>query len=390
MSLLTIDEARARMAPWLEALADPARAQHAVLERLLARYSNTGYGRERGAREVGSYEDYVRAFPVRTYAEYKPLLERVLAGEVELLLDEPPVAVQLTKGTSGEPKLFPLPPSRVHDIPRWYRRAVDAVSVLTGTTGWMSGQRLNLLSSGRVGRHHFPTGEVDVGFSIAIHFRYMTLTDGASFEGVPSTMEMDGLPGKPTRENWHRRYEFAFQRARNEDITYLGGVPNVLVGFGKYLLETHGVRPRDVWNIHFVLSGGAPSTFSRYSATLRDLYGRDASIRELYIGTEGEYGAQLDEKRAWSPMYDILLLEVQTIDGVKPLHEMHPGEIGSLIVSTPLLARYRVGDLILAFEPPYFQCIGREGSQLAPYRFGRLSGRGALKLRPKKLPRFRR
>ena len=42
------------------------------------------------------------------------------------------------------------------------------------------------------------------------------------------------------------------------------------------------------------------------------------------------------------------------------LHEMTPGEMGSLVVSTPILPRYRIGDLIRAFDPPYFRCIGRE------------------------------
>jgi hypothetical protein len=42
------------------------------------------------------------------------------------------------------------------------------------------------------------------------------------------------------------------------------------------------------------------------------------------------------------------------------LHEMKPGEMGSLVVSTPILARYRIGDRIRAFKPPYFRCIGRE------------------------------
>ena len=35
--------------------------------------------------------------------------------------------------------------------------------------------------------------------------------------------------------------------------------------------------------------------------------------------------------------------------------------MGSLIVSTPVLPRYRIGDLLRAFDPPYFRCIGREG-----------------------------
>jgi hypothetical protein len=34
--------------------------------------------------------------------------------------------------------------------------------------------------------------------------------------------------------------------------------------------------------------------------------------------------------------------------------------MGSMIVSTPVLARYKIGDLIRAFQPPYFRCIGRD------------------------------
>jgi hypothetical protein len=34
--------------------------------------------------------------------------------------------------------------------------------------------------------------------------------------------------------------------------------------------------------------------------------------------------------------------------------------MGSLIASTPILPRYKIGDMILAMRPPYFRCIGRE------------------------------
>ncbi|MBS3784085.1 MAG: hypothetical protein KGY78_06545, partial [Anaerolineae bacterium] len=56
--------------------------------------------------------------------------------------------------------------------------------------------------------------------------------------------------------------------------------------------------------------------------------------------------------------------EVRTALGsgaeTKMLHEMEPGEMGSLVVSTPVLPRYKIGDLIVAFRPPFFRCIGRD------------------------------
>ena len=47
--------------PWYDGLEDPTTAQQAVLERLLADYARTGYGREHGVEAVGSIEDYRRA-----------------------------------------------------------------------------------------------------------------------------------------------------------------------------------------------------------------------------------------------------------------------------------------------------------------------------------------
>ncbi len=90
---------------------------------------------------------------------------------------------------------------------------------------------------------------------------------------------------------------------------------------------------------------------------------------------------QRDEQRAWVPNYDLFLFEVQTRSGVKLLHELRPGELGSLIVSTPILPRYRIGDQILALAPPHFRCIGREQwwtplryawDEFLTLRFGRL------------------
>jgi hypothetical protein len=72
------------------------------------------------------------------------------------------------------------------------------------------------------------------------------------------------------------------------------------------------------------------------------------------------FGQQRDEQRAWVPNYDLFFFEVMTRSGIKLLHEMKPGERGGLVVSTPILPRYRIGDLILALKPPYFRCIGRE------------------------------
>jgi hypothetical protein len=79
---------------------------------------------------------------------------------------------------------------------------------------------------------------------------------------------------------------------------------------------------------------------TRYQPALHALYG-PVAIRETEGGaTECMFGQQRDEKRAWVPNYDLYLFEVETRSGVKMPHEIRPGEMGSMVVSTPVLARY--------------------------------------------------
>ena len=105
--------------------------------------------------------------------------------------------------------------------------------------------------------------------------------------------------------------------------------------------------------------GSIPGINTIEQPALNALYG-PAAIREIYGTTEGIFGQQRDEQRAWTPNYDLYFFEIETRRGIKMLHEMQPGEVGSLIVSTPTLPRYKIGDLILAFRAPYFRCIGRD------------------------------
>jgi hypothetical protein len=131
------------------------------------------------------------------------------------------------------------------------------------------------------------------------------------------------------------------------------------VSFGRYMRRKHDVYPKDIWKTQVMTLGSVPGINTRYEPALHALYGA-AAIREIYGTTEGMFGQQRDERRAWVPNYDLFFFEVETRQGVKMLHEMQGGELGSLVVSTPILARYKIGDMILAFEPPYFRCIGRD------------------------------
>jgi len=98
--------------PWFEAIEDPKQAQLQVLQHLLKVYAQTEYGDQHNADHVTSIEEYRQTFPIATYEDYKPLIQRVMGGEISLLLSEQPIGWAITRGTTkGESKFIPMTPT---------------------------------------------------------------------------------------------------------------------------------------------------------------------------------------------------------------------------------------------------------------------------------------
>jgi hypothetical protein len=347
----------ALLQPWHDALDDPAKAQQEVLKFLLSIYTETDYGAQHGSAQVENIEDYRRAFPVVTYEGYKPLIQRVMAGETGLLLSEEPVGWAITRGTTeGESKFIPMTPTDLRMRISAGRAMMNYV-VSSGRYDLFEGVNLNLNFPSVVGTMQVGEREVEYGYSSGIYVKHVSAF--TPIQSLPAQDDIDALGGGKTVRDWEARFELAYWECKDENVTLVGGVAPTALRFARYLRQAHGVYPKDLWQTQIVTLGSVPGINTRHQPALTALYG-PVAIREIYGATEGMFGQQRDERRAWVPNYDLFLFEVQTRSGVKMLHEMRPGEMGSLVVSTPILPRYRIGDLILAFRPPYFRCIGRE------------------------------
>jgi len=347
----------ALLQPWHDAVNDPMKAQQEVLHRLLQSYTQTDYGDRHGAAHIESVEDYRRAFPVATYEHYKPLIERVMAGEVSLLLNEEPVGWAITRGTTaGESKFIPMTPTDLAMRISAGRAMMNYV-LDSGRYDLFEGINLNLNFPSVVGTVRVGEQELKYGYSSGIYTKYVSAF--TPIRSAPTQDEIDALGGGKTIRDWEARFELAYEKCKGENVTLVGGVAPTAVSFGRYLHRAHGVYPKDLWQTQIVTLGSVPGINTRLQPALNALYG-PVTIREIYGATEGMFGQQRGERRAWVPNYDLFFLEVETRSGIKMLHQMRPGEMGSLVVSTPILPRYKIGDLIRAFRPPYFRCIGRD------------------------------
>ncbi|MEE8122076.1 MAG: GH3 auxin-responsive promoter family protein [Anaerolineales bacterium] len=348
----------AMLQPWHDSIADPARAQQAVLQRLLRDYAKTVYGRKHNAESARTIDAYRESFPIATYEDFKPMIEGVMAGDVDVLLPEEPVGWAITRGTTaGESKFIPMTPTDLQMRVSAGRAMMNYV-LANERFDLFSGVNLNLNFPSNVGVVRVGDRDVEYGYSSGIYTQFVS--QRTPIRSVPSQDEIDALGGGKTQRDWDARFELAYQKCKDENVTLVGGVAPTIVLFGRFTKRKHGIYPKDVWKPQIMTLGSVPGINTNYKASLTALYGR-VVIREIYGTTEGIFGQQRDEKRAWVPNYDLFFFEVSTRSGIKMLHEMSPGETGSLVVSTPILPRYRIGDLILALQPPYFRCIGREG-----------------------------
>jgi hypothetical protein len=343
--------------PWHAAVEMPPEAQQKVLGTLLKGYAQTDYGISHGVARVGDIDDFRRAFPIMTYGDYKPLIQRVMGGEARLLLCEEPVGWAITRGTTGdESKFIPMTPADLQMRISAGRAMLNYV-VSHNCPDILEGANLNLNFPSVVGKIKVGDTDLEYGYSSGIYLKHVSAF--TPIRSVPSQLEIDALGGGKSIRDWEARFELAYQKCEDENVTMVGGVAPTALMFARFLHRVHHVYPKNLWKVRIMTLGSVAGINTTCEPALRALYGQ-VDIREIYGATEGMFGQQRDSRRAWVPNYDQFFFEVQTCRGIKMLHEMKSGEWGSLVVSTPVLARYKIGDTILALKPPYFRCIGRD------------------------------
>ena len=342
---------------WDEGLKDPQAAQKKVLRDLLEGYSKTEYGRNYGASEASTIEEYRKRFPKVTNTDLQPWFERVRTEGHGVFLDEEPITWVMTRGTTGQSKVVPVTPRHLQDLIRCGSRGVLNFAMRNGGIPLLAGGVLNLQfpSNMRVLTHGGK--EVVYGFSSGTYAKLNPMMAGLGL--VPRQEEIDVLQTDLTPEGWEKRYEFIYQKAKERDVVSIIGVAPVQTGFARYVKKKHNIYPRDLWKLKVIYSTSVAKIQQNYAPKLRTMYG-DVPVVEMYTATEGAFAQQKDDLPYVSPNYDAYLFEVETRSGVKMLHEMERGEWGRIIISTAMLPRYRQGDLIEAMGKNYFRVFGRD------------------------------
>jgi hypothetical protein len=341
--------------PWYASLAEPLRSQQTTLLRLTQGYARTDYGKKFGAAAVESPRSYADSFPVANYNGLKPYFDEVNAGNESSLLPERVERWVMTRGTTGRPKLIPVTEAHLSLILSIGARAIVNFA-LKKRPSVIQRKVLNLNFPSAVGTIDSASGGGSYGYSSGTYAKLYPDLGRAAL--VPRQEEIDALGPGIGKADWEKRFELVYQRAREEDIGSTMGVTPVVLAFANYVGRKHGQKPSGLWNLDALFCTSVSKIHSKYSPRLKHHFG-NVPVIEMYTATEGIFAQQIDDLPYVKPNYDAYFFEVKTSRGIKMLHEMARGEWGRLIVSTPILPRYDMGDLIEAEGKGYFRVIGR-------------------------------
>src|SRR5262245_53098956 len=109
--------------------ADPRSTQENLLRQILARQTDTQFGRNHGFAKIQNLVDFRRQVPVAPYEYVQPYIEKVQGGDTRALLADPAVLMfALTSGTTASRKFIPVTPRYLADYRRgwnmWGQRAL--------------------------------------------------------------------------------------------------------------------------------------------------------------------------------------------------------------------------------------------------------------------------
>jgi len=340
----------------------PVETQQETLYRLLAKAAKTEWGIKYKYSSITTIKDYQSRFPVQTYEDLLPYVERLRKGEANLLWPGEIKWFAKSSGTtSTKSKFIPMSREALEDC--HYRAAKDILvlySMQRPENKIFSGKSLTLGGSHRM--NQFSNDSLYGDLSAIL------------IENAPFWVEIIRTPKQKIAllEDFEEKLDLITKSTVNENVTSISGVPSwYLVLIKQILAFTGKSNLLDVWpNLEVFFHGGI--SFAPYRDQYKKLIAGDQMhYMETYNASEGFFGIQDDPENC-----DMLLMldygifyefiPCDKIHSNNPpvctISEVEKGVNYAIIISTNGgLWRYMMGDTIIftSLDPLRFRISGR-------------------------------
>jgi hypothetical protein len=257
---------------------NPIETQERVFQSLIADASSTQFGRDHNFNNIKTHQDYVKNVPVRDYEALKPYVEKVVAGEANILWKGKPLYFAKTSGTTSGAKYIPITKD---SMPGHIEAAKNAILLYihqTGNTKIVTGKMIFLQGS--------PVLETKNGIQLG-------RLSGIVAHYVPKYLQKNRLPSLETNciEDWETKVNMIVQETLNEDMSVIAGIPSWVQMYFEKLIEEKGQKVGDLFkNFSLFIFGGV--NYEPYRSKFESLIGRKIDSVELYPASEGFFAFQ--------------------------------------------------------------------------------------------------
>jgi hypothetical protein len=332
-----------RLENWIN---NPIEAQREVLQDLVTAAQYTEVGRKYGFSNLFTTKSFKQAVPIHEYDDLKPYVERIMAGEQNILWNTPINWFAKSSGTtSDKSKFIPISEESLEEC--HFQGAKDVITLyynFNPESDVLTGKGLVIGGSHQVNKLNDETQYGDLS---------AVLMQNTPFWGHwLRTPELSIA----LLDEWETKIEKLAASTIQENVTSISGVPTWTLVLIKRILEITGKQNlKEVWpNLELYIHGGV--SFTPYREQFDRLIGAPITYLDLYNASEGFFAAQ--DKPGEEGMllflqhgifYEFLPVEEYGKDNPQTigLEEVEIGKNYAIVITTNGgLWRYLVGDTI--------------------------------------------
>ena len=257
---------------------NPVEAQKKVFQNLIAQATSTQFGKDHDFISINNYKDFVKRVPIRDYEALKPYVEKVVAGEENILWKGKPLYFAKTSGTTSGSKYIPITKESMPSHVEAARNAILMYIHETGKSKFVNGKMIFLQGSPILNKQN----GVQLGRLSGIVAHY-----------VPKYLQKNRLPSWETNciEDWETKVDAIVEETLPENMTIISGIPSWVQMYFEKLQQKTGKHVGDIFkNFNLFIFGGV--NYEPYKAKFENLIGRKVDSIELYPASEGFFAFQ--------------------------------------------------------------------------------------------------
>ncbi|MBU2995989.1 GH3 auxin-responsive promoter family protein [Cellulophaga baltica] len=264
---------------WVE---NPIATQDKVFLSLIEKAKNTEFGIDHNFNTIKTHSDFAKNVPVRDYEDLKNYVEKVVAGEPNILWPNKPVYFAKTSGTTSGAKYIPITDESIKYQVEASRNSILNYIEETGNANFVTGKMIFLQGS--------PILHEKNGIKLG-------RLSGISAHYVPNYLQKNRLPSWETNciEDWDTKVNKVVEETINEDMTIIAGIPSWVQMYFEKLNTASNKKIGDLFkNFNLFIYGGV--NYEPYRAKFENLIGRKVDSIELFPASEGFFAYQNSQK----------------------------------------------------------------------------------------------